>query len=123
LYSVGGGWARSEGTVSTCWPRASSAPTIPIGTLSINVIGSFLMGIVAEYFGLRIGLPQPLRLFLTTGIIGGFTTFSTFSLETCLLYERGELGAAVLYMIVSVVVGVGALFVGLALVHFLIGNP
>jgi len=58
------------------------------------------MGVMAEYFALR-GLPQHARLFLTTGILGGFTTFSTFSLEAILLYERGQFGSAALYVLAS----------------------
>ncbi|GJE27512.1 fluoride efflux transporter CrcB [Methylobacterium organophilum] len=92
----------------------------PWGTLTINVVGSFAMGVVAEYFALRSGLSQPMRLFLTTGIIGGFTTFSTYALETALLQERGEMGAALTYALGSVVVGVAALFAGLALVRVLV---
>src|SRR5580700_4579356 len=63
----------------------------PYGTLIINVLGSLAMGLIAEYFALKAGLPQRWRLFLTTGILGGFTTFSAFSLEAVLLYERGQL--------------------------------
>jgi CrcB protein len=95
---------------------------VPWGTFVINVLGAFLMGIVAETFALKAGLSQPLRLFLTTGILGGFTTFSTYALETALLQERGELGAALAYALGSLVVGVAALFAGLALVRFLIGG-
>lgn len=94
----------------------------PWGTFGINVVGSFAMGVVAGYFALKSGLSQPLRLFLTTGIIGGFTTFSTYALETALLQERGELGAALTYALGSVVVGVAALFAGLALVRVLVGE-
>jgi len=93
----------------------------PFGTFCINVMGSFLMGAITEYFALKAGLSQPLRLFLTTGILGGFTTFSTFSLETGLLYQRGEAGAALIYAAGSVVVGVGALFAGLAIVRAVAG--
>ncbi|WP_399681994.1 CrcB family protein, partial [Xenophilus sp.] len=57
------------------------ASGFPFGTLAINVLGSFVMGLIVELLALRMGLPQNLRLFLTTGILGGFTTFSTFSLE------------------------------------------
>jgi CrcB protein len=89
----------------------------PYGTLAINVLGSFAMGIIAEYFALKAGLPQHWRLFLTTGILGGFTTFSAFSLETALLYERNQLGAAAVYVIASVVLSVVGLFAGLALVR------
>ena len=95
----------------------------PFGTFGINVLGSFLMGVIAEYFALKSGLPQPARLLLTTGILGGFTAFSTFSLETALLFERGESTAAAVYIAASIVVGVGALFAGLAVVRLLVGQP
>ncbi|GJE54858.1 fluoride efflux transporter CrcB [Methylobacterium thuringiense] len=97
--------------------RLLGSGTFPYGTLGINVLGSFLMGLVAEYFALRSGLPQQWRLFLTTGILGGFTTFSAFSLETALLYERGELGAAVAYVLASVILSVAALFAALAILR------
>ena len=60
----------------------------PFGTLIVNVAGSFLMGLLAGYFAFRPGIGQHARLFLTTGILGGFTTFSAFSLDTVLLVER-----------------------------------
>ena len=97
-------------------------PGYPFGTFGINVLGSFLMGVIAEYFALKSGLPQPLRLLLTTGILGGFTTFSTFSLESALLVERDQFAAAGIYVAASIVVGIGALFAGLAVVRFLIGQ-
>jgi fluoride exporter len=78
------------------------------------------MGLIAEYFALKMGLPQRMRLFLTTGILGGFTTFSAFSLEVALLYERGQLAGAAIYIIASVVLAVGALFTGLAIVRMLV---
>ena len=89
----------------------------PFGTLSINVAGSFAMGLVAEYFVLRSGLPQAWRLFLTTGILGGFTTFSAFSLETAMLYQRGETAAALAYVLASVILSVGALALALVLIR------
>lgn len=89
----------------------------PLGTLLINVLGSFAMGLVVELLALRFNLSQPTRLFLTTGIIGGFTTFSTFSLETATLYERGEPLAAAAYIAASVVLGIGALFAALWIVR------
>ena len=91
----------------------------PYGTLFINVVGSLAMGLIAEYFALRSQLPQHWRLFLTTGILGGFTTFSAFSLEAALLYERGQIASAAVYVVASVVLAIGALFAGLAIVrHF-----
>lgn len=92
----------------------------PYGTLFINVAGSFVMGLIAEYFALKSGLPQHLRLFLTTGILGGFTTFSAFSLEAALLYERGQVIGAAVYVVASVVLAIGGLFAGLAIVRALV---
>lgn len=97
--------------------RTLGADAFPFGTLSINVVGSFLLGIVAEYFAFRSGLSHQWRLFLTTGIISGFTTFSAFSLEVALLYERGRIAAAFAYALSSVLLSVGALFLALALVR------
>ncbi|MGV6872413.1 fluoride efflux transporter CrcB [Pseudochelatococcus sp. B33] len=94
----------------------------PVGTLFINIVGSLVMGIVAEYWALKSGLPQPARLFLTTGVIGGFTTFSAFSLETALLWERGQSLLAAVYVTASVVLSIGALFGGLGLVRALDGK-
>ena len=93
----------------------------PWGTLVINILGSFIMGLVAEYWALKSGLPQTTRLFLTTGVLGGFTTFSAFSLDTALLYERGETLTAAGYAIGSVVLSVAALFGGLAVIRHLVG--
>src|SRR5438128_4980752 len=66
----------------------------PYGTLMVNVAGSFAMGLLAGYFAFRPGIGQHLRLFLTTGILGGVTTFSAFSLDAALLVERHAYGAA-----------------------------
>jgi len=92
----------------------------PYGTLFINVAGSLAMGLLVEYFALKAGLPQRWRLFLTTGILGGFTTFSAFSLEAALLYERGQIAGAAIYVVASVVLAIGALFAGLAIVRMLV---
>ena len=87
----------------------------PFGTLIVNVVGSFLMGLLAGYFAFRPGIGQHMRLFLTTGILGGFTTFSAFSLDAALLIERHSYGAAAGYMAGSVAASVAALFFGLAM--------
>ena len=87
----------------------------PYGTLIVNIAGSFLMGLLAGYFAFRPGVDQHLRLFLTTGILGGFTTFSAFSLDTALLIERHSYGAAAGYMAGSVAASIVALFLGLAM--------
>ena len=87
----------------------------PFGTLIVNLLGSFLIGLLAGYFAFRPGVPQDVRLFLTTGILGGFTTFSAFSLDGALLIERHAYALAAVYMVGSVVAGLVALFLGLAL--------
>jgi CrcB protein len=94
----------------------------PWGTLIVNVLGSFAMGLLAAWFAFRAGagLSQHARLFLTTGILGGFTTFSAFSLDAALLWERGAIVAAVSYILVSVILSIAGLFVGLALVRSLV---
>jgi CrcB protein len=91
----------------------------PYGTMFVNISGSLAMGLLAGYLALKIGIPQGWRLFLATGILGGYTTFSAFSLEVALLYERGAITAAALYIIASVALAVGALFAGLAIVRAL----
>lgn len=87
----------------------------PFGTAIVNVTGSFLMGLLAGYFLFRPGVPQHLRLFLTTGVLGGFTTFSAFSLDAALLVERHSYGLAAAYVLGSVLSSLAALFAGLAL--------
>ena len=90
-------------------------PNFPYGTLAINIAGSALMGFVVAELTKR-NLPgQNLRLFLTTGIIGGFTTFSTFSLDTVVLWERGQIGVAIAYVLVSVLLSIAALFAAMIL--------
>jgi CrcB protein len=89
----------------------------PYGTLLINITGSFIMGLAAAYFAFKGDAPQHWRLFFTTGILGGYTTFSAFSLDAALLYERGEIGLAAVYVIASVALSIIGLFAGLALVR------
>jgi CrcB protein len=91
----------------------------PWNTLFENVTGSLVMGLLAAYFAFKSGGTQHWRLFLTTGILGGYTTFSAFSLDVALLYERGEMAQAALYVLASVGLAIAGLFAGLALVrHF-----
>jgi CrcB protein len=90
----------------------------PYATLFENVLGSAVMGILVALFAFKTDIPQHMRLFLTTGILGGYTTFSTFSLDTVVLYERGDnLGMAALYVLLSVALSIGGLFAGLAVVR------
>jgi CrcB protein len=87
--------------------------SFPWGTFAVNVIGCFLMGIIVELLVLRGSTSQELRLFLATGVLGGFTTFSAFSLDTALLLEREEMLLTALYVFGSVSLSIGALFLGL----------
>jgi CrcB protein len=87
----------------------------PVGTMIVNVIGSLLMGLLAGWFLARPGYSQEARLFLTTGLLGGFTTFSAFSLDAALLVERHAYWTAFAYAAGSVIVAIAALFLGLAL--------
>ena len=91
----------------------------PGGTLAINVLGSFVIGLVAAWLAFRAGTPwsQQARLFAMTGILGGFTTFSAFSLDVALLVERGEPLAALAYVLASVGLSLVAVFAGLALIR------
>ena len=91
----------------------------PYATLWENVTGSLAMGLLVAFFAFKSGIPQHWQLFLTTGILGGYTTFSTFSLDVALLYERGQVGLAALYVLLSVVLSIGGLFAGLAIVRSL----
>ena len=89
----------------------------PYGILGVNVIGGLIMGIVVELGALKLNYSPEMRAFLTTGILGGFTTFSAFSLDTVLLIERGDWLGSAAYVVASVALSVGALFAGLWLVR------
>ncbi|MEV4606314.1 fluoride efflux transporter CrcB [Neorhizobium sp. LMR1-1-1.1] len=90
-------------------------PAFPWGTLTVNVIGSFIIGLSVEMIARRFDASMELRVFIVTGIIGGFTTWSSFSLDTMVLFERGAITAAAAYVIGSLVVSFAAVFAGLAL--------
>jgi len=97
------------------WAARMFGYGFPFGTLIVNVAGSFIMGLAVGFFAYRAGLvPQHMRLFLTTGVLGGFTTFSAFSLDAALLFERHNYAMALTYALGSVFASIAALFVGLA---------
>lgn len=89
----------------------------PWGVMFINILGSFLMGIAIAKFAQIDGLSQEFRSFVTTGFLGGFTTFSAFSLDFVTLWERGDLIQAFAYMLASVICSVLALFLALAVMR------
>lgn len=87
----------------------------PLGTVIVNIAGSFLMGLLIALFSRKLNVSQEVQVFLTVGLLGGFTTFSAFSLETALLIERHTYGQAALYAGVTVVLSITGLFAGLTL--------
>jgi fluoride exporter len=96
-------------------------PNFPWGTMGINIVGSLAMGILIEALMRRAGTSNELRLFVATGILGGFTTFSAFSLDFAVLFERGAMGQAMFYALASVILSILALFAGLWLVRTFAG--
>jgi CrcB protein len=79
----------------------------------VNVVGGFLMGLFIELLARSFDGSPELRLFVAVGIMGGFTTFSSFSLDVAVLWDRGELTTALIYVLASVILSIGALFLGL----------
>ncbi|RVV97111.1 fluoride efflux transporter CrcB [Mesobaculum littorinae] len=90
-----------------------AGPGFPFATLGVNILGSFLMGVFVVFAAER--QATHLSPLLMTGMLGGFTTFSTFSLDAVTLLERGQTGSAALYVVASVLVSLVALFAGLML--------
>jgi fluoride exporter len=104
-----GCWARHAQSV---YVQAAFGRDFPLATLSINVIGSFLMGFLFILTLERLMIPPSVRAGVLTGVLGGYTTFSTFEMETLLLAENGEFFKAGLYVVLSVVIGFVAAFGG-----------
>lgn len=92
-------------------------PDFPWGTLAVNIIGSFVMGALVALFALAWQPGAEMKAFLTVGLLGGFTTFSAFSLDAVLLWERGQMLHALLYVGASVAVSILALAAGLWIVR------
>lgn len=91
----------------------------PIGIFTVNVTGGFVMGVITALAALKLNMGPETRAFLTTGVLGGYTTFSTFSLESALLIERGAYAMAAAYIAGSALLSIAALFAGLWLVRAL----
>ena len=119
LVFVGGGLGSSlRHTINVLSARVLGT-AFPYHTFIINISGSTVMGLIAGYLALKGEASQPWRLFLMTGVLGGYTTFSAFSLDAVLLYQRGANGLALFYVLGSVVFSIAGLFAGLALVRHL----
>jgi CrcB protein len=91
--------------------------SFPWSTLFVNVSGSLAIGLIAGWFALRGQAWQSLRLFLTTGVLGGYTTFSTFALDTAQLWERGQIWGSAFYIAGSVLLSIVGVFLGLAIIR------
>jgi len=97
-------------------------PDYPYGTMAANIIGGFLMGLLAGWLALKISGGENLRLFLGVGLLGGFTTFSAFSLDAVLMYEKRAYGALISYLGGSIILSIGALMIGLILARKIFGT-
>ena len=118
LFSVGvgGGLGALARYYIAGWVQPAGA-TFNWGIFIVNISGGLLMGLIVEASALKLNLSPELRSFLTVGILGGYTTFSTFSLDSALLLQKGHYGLAAAYMIGSVVLSIAALFAGLWIVR------
>lgn len=117
LYIASGG---AIGAVVRYLTMTLFSVTYPIGTVFVNILGSFILGALIEFSALKYTLSADIRLFLVVGVLGAFTTFSTFSLDAITLIERGNFKEAFLYISISILGALGAFFVGLWLVRKII---
>ena len=104
---------QQSGRAMTSWLGPSAMTTFPWATLAVNISGSLAMGLLAVWLAKHGNAGEHWRLFLGVGLLGGFTTFSAFSLELMLLIERGQPGTAFAYAAVSVLAGLTGLYIGL----------
>lgn len=113
LVAIGGAIGASLRHLSGIAALRLMGPAFPWGTLFVNIFGSLVMGVFIAWLVKRTGVSNEIRLFFATGVLGGFTTFSAFSLDVANLVERGEMSSAVLYVLGSVLLSVLAVFMGL----------
>ena len=114
---IGGGIGALIRYFMASWIQPSWWPGFPFGILVVNVTGGLIMGLVVALAAVKMSISPELRAFLTTGILGGYTTFSTFSLDSALLMQRGAYTQAAAYIVGSVVLSIVALFFGMWLVR------
>jgi CrcB protein len=113
---VGGGVGALARYYIASWVQPTGA-AFNWGIFVVNITGGLLMGLIVEASALKLNLSPELRAFLTVGILGGYTTFSTFSLDSALMLQKGQYGLAGAYVIGSVVLSIAALFAGLWIVR------
>jgi CrcB protein len=113
LVAIGGAIGASARHLVNGLALRFVGPNFPWGTMAINIAGSFAMGVFIEVLARRFNASSELRLFVATGVLGGFTTFSAFSLDFAMLWERGAMAPAFGYALASVALSIVALFLGL----------
>jgi len=101
------------GRLMTWWLGPQAVTAFPWATLAVNLVGSLAMGLLAGWMARHGESGEPVRLLIGVGLLGGFTTFSAFSLEMMVLVERGQAAQAFIYAAVSVLAGLSALYIGL----------
>lgn len=122
LVFLGGGLGSCLRHGVNIWALGRFGPGFPYGTLTVNVVGSAVMGVLAAVLLTRAHVAPEWRLLLMTGVLGGFTTFSAFSLDVWGLWERGAAGTALVYAAGSVVLSIAALVVGLLATRAVLGG-
>ncbi len=120
LVAAGGAVGSVARYLVGVWSVRVLGLAFPWGTLIVNLVGSFAIGLLAELIARRFNASMELRLLLVTGFLGGFTTFSAFSLDTIALYERGQVTTAAVYVLASVVLSLAVTFAGMAAIRSLL---
>jgi CrcB protein len=116
IFLGGGSGAVCRYALNNCVGR-SFGTAFPYGTLTINLLGAFLIGVIVELMALKLAAPAQWRFLLVTGFLGGFTTFSAFSLEAALMLQKGDWRAMGCYIAVSVIGTIGLVLAGTWLVR------
>ena len=117
MVALGGALGSIARYLVAGWVQPSWWPGFPFGIFVVNVTGGLVMGVIVGLGALKLNLTPEMRAFLTTGILGGYTTFSTFSLDSVMLLERGAYAQAIAYVTGSVLLSILALFAGLWLIR------
>ncbi len=117
IFLGGGTGSVARYLMTNAVSRAVPGSTFPWYTLSVNIFGALVIGILLEIMALRVSLPEPSRFLLVTGFLGGFTTFSAFSLESALMLERGDYLSLLVYITASVAGTIAMVFIGSAIVR------
>jgi CrcB protein len=117
MVALGGGLGAALRYIVAGTIQSAAWPGYPWGIFIVNITGGLAMGVIVELAALKISMTPEMRAFLTTGILGGYTTFSTFSLDSVLLIERGDYGSAAIYIVGSAVLSILAVFAGFWIVR------